>query len=437
MADGVVVKKCPHGKRKNDCVECGGSSICIHKKRKFNCKECGGGAYCIHGIMKARCRDCGGSAYCSHNIVKFNCRECKGGAFCKHDKIKTRCKECGGSSLCSHNINKTGCKECNGTAYCEHKKIKFNCKECGGKGLCIHDKIKIYCKDCQGTGICIHQKQKHLCVECHGSHICPHNKAKSKCVECHGSQICIHNINKSNCKKCNGGGICEHNKQRSYCVDCGGKSICLHKKLKKYCKICGGSALCKSEWCHTIPNKKNEGYCLLCFIHLFPDKKTSRNYKTKEIAIRDELIKYFNNYQWTCDKKIINGKSSRRPDILLELEKQILIIEIDENQHTTYDCSCDNKRLMEISLDFEHKPIVFIRFNPDSYINKDNIKIKSCWKTGLDNIYRINKKYEKEWEERLNILKENIKYWLNNNTNKTIEVIELFYDQNCTKEIEI
>ena len=44
----------------------------------------------------------------------------------------------------------------------------------------------------------------------------------------------------------------------------------------------GGGRLCKSEWCHTRLNKKYEGYCLLCFIHLFPDKKTSRNYKTKE-----------------------------------------------------------------------------------------------------------------------------------------------------------
>ena len=92
---------------------------------------------------------------------------------------------------------------------------------------------------------------------------------------------------------------------------------------------------------------------------------------------------------------------------------------------------------MEISLDFNHKPIIFIRFNPDSYINKDNIKIKSCWKIGLDNICRINNKYEKEWQDRLIILKYTIKYWLNNNTNKTIEVIELFYDQNIIKEIEI
>ena len=31
------------------------------------------------------------------------------------------------------------------------------------------------------------------------------------------------------------------------------------------------------------------------------------------------------------------------------------------------DCSCENKRIMEISQDLGHRPIVFIRFNPDEY----------------------------------------------------------------------
>jgi hypothetical protein len=383
MADTAVVKKCPHGKRKNDCVECGGSSICEHKKRKFNCKECGGGAYCVHGKRKENCIEC-----CATN-------------------------------------------------FCIHKKRKNKCAECDGSYLCIHKKYKNSCVECKGSLICIHEKRKNDCVICSGSSICPHKKRKFNCKECGGGNFCTHGKAKSRCKECGGSAYCPHDKIKFNCRECGGGGFCKHDKLKTRCKECGGVSLCKSEWCHTISNKNNDGYCLLCFIHLFPDKKTSRNYKTKEIAIRDELITYFNNYQWICDKKILNGKSFRRPDILLELEKQILIIEIDENQHITYDCSCNNKRLMEISLDFEHKPIVFVRFNPDSYINKDNVKIKSCWKTGLDGIFRINEKYQKEWEERLNILKENIKYWLNNNTNKTIEVIELFYDQNIIKEIEI
>ncbi len=42
------------------------------------------------------------------------------------------------------------------------------------------------------------------------------------------------------------------------------------------------SEKCKSDWCLTSASRKCEGYCLFCFIHLFPDKKISHNYKTKE-----------------------------------------------------------------------------------------------------------------------------------------------------------
>jgi hypothetical protein len=38
----------------------------------------------------------------------------------------------------------------------------------------------------------------------------------------------------------------------------------------------------------------------------------------------------------------------------------------------------------------------------------------------------------KEWMERLTMLKTQIKYWINpeNKTNKLVEVIQLYYDQN-------
>lgn len=35
---------------------------------------------------------------------------------------------------------------------------------------------------------------------------------------------------------------------------------------------------------------------------------------------------------------------------------------------------------------------------------------------------------ETKWKSRLHKLKKEINYWLKNNTDKTIELIELFYD---------
>ena len=184
---------------------------------------------------------------------------------------------------------------------------------------------------------------------------------------------------------------------------------------------------CKSEWCSTLVQHKYDGYCLFCYMNLFPDKPVSRNYKTKEYSVVEYVKNQFPNLDWISDKQIIGGCSKRRPDLLLDLGYQIVIIEIDENQHTGYDCSCDNKRIMELSQDLGHRPIVFIRFNPDDY-EKDGTNISSCWGRNKNGICVVKK--TNEWIQRLNTLEEQIKYWVNpiNVTTKTIETIQLYYD---------
>jgi hypothetical protein len=82
---------------------------------------------------------------------------------------------------------------------------------------------------------------------------------------------------------------------------------------------------------------------------------------------------------------------------------------------------------MELSKDVEHRPIVFIRFNPDEYTDKDK-NISSCWGITKKGLCSIKQNKKKEWEERLKQLEETVHYWLINRTDKTIEVIHLFYD---------
>jgi hypothetical protein len=40
---------------------------------------------------------------------------------------------------------------------------------------------------------------------------------------------------------------------------------------------------------------------------------------------------------------------------------------------------------------------------------------------------QIMKTKQNEWDERINILIQEIQYWIDNQSNKIIEVIELFY----------
>jgi hypothetical protein len=184
---------------------------------------------------------------------------------------------------------------------------------------------------------------------------------------------------------------------------------------------------CKSDWCSTIVKAKYEGYCLFCYINLFPDKPVSRNYKTKEYSVVEYVKSKYPTLTWIADKIIHGGCSKRRPDLLLDLGHQIVIVEVDENKHADYDCSCENKRIMELSQDLGHRPIVFIRFNPDDY-EKNGTNITSCWGRDKKGICVVKKTKKNEWMKRLQSLEEQINYWIINRTDKTIETIQLFYD---------
>jgi len=187
---------------------------------------------------------------------------------------------------------------------------------------------------------------------------------------------------------------------------------------------------CKNEWCNTLAFViKYEGYCYHCFVHMFPDKPNTRNYKSKERAVVEFVKTNFPRYDWLADKIIPNACSRRRPDMFIDLGYQCIIIEIDENQHQLYDSTCENRRLMELSQDINHRPLVFIRFNPDDYKNNGK-NITSCWANSKTGVACVKKSKQKEWEMRLTVLNKTIEKWSNPDMkcSKTIEIEHLFYD---------
>ena len=185
---------------------------------------------------------------------------------------------------------------------------------------------------------------------------------------------------------------------------------------------------CKTHLCYTqIRNNKYKGYCLRCFMHTFPNEPVSRNYKTKEQSVVDNVKIKFPDISWVCDKTVSGGCSKKRPDLFADMGTHVLMGEVDENQHTNYDCSCDNRRTMELSQDVGHRPIVFIRFNPDSYIDVNGNKITSCWGLGGNGIMTVKKCKIVEWAERINALNNQIQYWIDNTPDKMIETVQLYY----------
>lgn len=51
-------RDCPHGRRHNYCLECGGVGMCPHDRRKDQCRICDGSAICEHNNRRASCQVC-------------------------------------------------------------------------------------------------------------------------------------------------------------------------------------------------------------------------------------------------------------------------------------------------------------------------------------------------------------------------------------------
>ena len=122
--------KCPHGRQKSVCKQCGGASICEHNRIRICCKQCGGSSICEHGRRRSDCKECGGTSICEHGRQRSHCKECEGGSICEHGRMRNTCKECGGSSICEHGRRRYECKECGGASICEHGRQKRQCKDC-------------------------------------------------------------------------------------------------------------------------------------------------------------------------------------------------------------------------------------------------------------------------------------------------------------------
>jgi len=283
-----------------------------------------------------------------------------------------------------------------------------------------NDKVASHCGGCKIDGMidikhskCIVCKQK---IPCFGM---PNDKVASHCGGCKLDGMI--NIKSRKCDVCKQKEPCfgmPNDKVASHCGGCKLDGMIDIKNPK--------CVLCKDK---QFSNPKYEGYCLNCFLHTFPDKPVSRNYKIKEKSVVDYIKQQFPYLDIVWDKSIKDGCSKKRPDLMIDLGYQVIIIEIDENQHQNYDCSCENKRIMELSQDVGHRPIIFIRFNPDGY-KKDGKKVSSCWSRNKLDILTISKNKKEEWDTRLKNLKDTVDYWIceDNKTDRTVNMIGLYYD---------
>jgi hypothetical protein len=121
------------------------------------------------------------------------------------------------------------------------------------------------------------------------------------------------------------------------------------------------------------------------------------------------------------DKRVEDGCSLRRPDVRIDFGTHTIDIECDENQHKWY--NCETKRMMEIFQDCGNRPIVFLRFNPDSYEDEEGERHSGCFTatpTGL--------RVEDEFQIRMEELCKRIEYYRHRIPEKEVTVEQFFYD---------
>jgi hypothetical protein len=121
-------------------------------------------------------------------------------------------------------------------------------------------------------------------------------------------------------------------------------------KVKRLCKYCDikekSDFVCKD--CKKIQNKKE--WAVVRYLRKAIDTKFEYN-----------------------SSKMLQGCSKKRPDIYFELNKHCVIVEVDENQHTNYEDSCECARLNEIVNGIGGKSVIIIRYNPDIVRNNNTI----------------------------------------------------------------
>lgn len=203
---------------------------------------------------------------------------------------------------------------------------------------------------------------------------------------------------------------------------------CVFHKTDQMIEV--GVKACRSTGCQKDGDKDRKGYCYYCFYALSSDQRVARQHK-KEKAVTESVISAFPDLKWVIDETVFGGSSRRRPDLLLNLGRWFLIVEIDEHQHKDYSKLSETRRLLDIREDLRSRPFVLLRFNPDEY-QKNGENITSCW--GEENgVYQVKKNKQEEWKLRLDRLHTLIRYWLANgipaDTSKTIFTTKLFFDR--------
>jgi hypothetical protein len=183
---------------------------------------------------------------------------------------------------------------------------------------------------------------------------------------------------------------------------------------KKMCNVCnqvsGFIKYNEKDWCST------------CLREAHPDcDEVSSKFFFKQNKIYDDIktklpITSFN-------QRIKGSKNRYRPDLLFDLGKRCVIVELDENKHCSYCDIEEDLRVKTMYTDLKKRPLTILRINLDSYAITKTKYQKSMF-------IRYQKELTDHYPERLEKIITIIKKYIDNSykQKENIEEHYFFYD---------
>lgn len=110
--------------------------------------------------------------------------------------------------------------------------------------------------------------------------------------------------------------------------------------------------------------------------------------KRVHLAKQNEVKEFFdvNGIVYaSCDRMIDRNCGRERPDFVFDALSHKIVVEVDENQHGSYEKRCEYARMINLSQNFG-MPVIFIRYNPDPYKNHLGKRVKTSQKARLNTL---------------------------------------------------
>ena len=172
-------------------------------------------------------------------------------------------------------------------------------------------------------------------------------------------------------------------------------------------------------------NDKYDWMCVRCFCDANPDDLRAvlakKHFQAKEQTVRAFLQNAFLNHNWTFNsewKKLgaFQGTLRYRPDARTTTSDRVIIVEIDEESHSSYDCNKEREREATFVATARSmgRVVVLLRLNPDSYTDKHGKYFPTCFKHSKDgNQVTVDPAQQKQWDGRLKELADHVRFFSN------------------------